>query len=329
MGSYSRISAMVLATFVSAGAVSAQEAAPKDLPARVELFSIPTLTLSDSQFLSGDQNAKAAVVTGELAIAQGNGRLPVAVLMHGSGGIGGNVQYWKRLFNAAGISTFVIDGVTGRGFTGVGDKQASLGRLNFILDIYKSLEILGKHPRVAPDKIVMVGFSRGGQAALYSSVERFQKLWNKSGVNFASYVVFYPDCGTTYRDDDKVSGKPIRIFHGSPDNYNPVSACKTYIARLKQAGADVQLTEYPNAEHGFDNPLGANPPVPTKADQSVRACKIRENEGAVLINEATQKPFAYTDDCVSIGPTVGFDPEATKAATAAVAEFVRSTISTK
>ncbi|HEY5793565.1 MAG TPA: dienelactone hydrolase family protein [Bosea sp. (in: a-proteobacteria)] len=323
------IKALTVAAFMAAGSVSAQEAAPKDLPARVELFAIPTLTLSDGQFLSGDANAKATTVTGELAIAQGSGRLPVAVLMHGSGGIGGNVQYWKRLFNAAGISTFVIDGVTGRGFTGVGDKQASLGRLNFILDIYRSLDILGKHPRVDPEKVVLVGFSRGGQAALYSSVERFQRLWNKSGVNFASYVVFYPDCGTTYREDDKISSKPIRIFHGSPDNYNPVSSCKAYLARLKQAGADVQLTEYPNAAHGFDNPLGANPPVPTKADQSVRECKIRENESATLINEATQKPFAYTDDCVRIGPTVGADPEATKAATIAVMDFVRSTVSAK
>lgn len=329
MGSYRRIAGLALAATMWIGGASAQEAAPKDLPARVELYAVPTLTLSDSQFLSGDANAQAAVVTGELSIAQGSGRLPVAVLMHGSGGIGGNVQYWKRLFNAAGISTFVIDGVTGRGFTGVGDKQASLGRLNFILDIYRSLEILGKHPRVDPGKVVMVGFSRGGQAALYSSVERFQKLWNKSGLNFASYVVFYPDCGTTYRDDDKVAGKPIRIFHGSPDNYNPVSSCKAYLARLKQAGADVELTEYPNAEHGFDNPLGANPPVPTKADQSVRACKIRENESAILVNEATQKPFAYTDDCVSIGPTVGFNPEATRAATAAVLDFVRSSVGTK
>ena len=71
--------------------------------------------------------------------------------MHGSGGIGGNIGYWKRQLNAMGVSTFVIDGMTGRGLTGVGDKQATLGRLNFILDIYRSLEILAKHPRVDPN----------------------------------------------------------------------------------------------------------------------------------------------------------------------------------
>jgi hypothetical protein len=91
----------------------------------------------------------------------------------------------------------------------------------------------------------------------------------------------------------------------------------------------VQLTEYPNAPHGFDNPLGANPPVPTKADQSVRDCKIREDDNAILINEATNARFTYTDECVRIGPIVGADPEATQAATAAVTEFVRSVVAAK
>jgi dienelactone hydrolase len=325
----SLLAAMAVSLSSMAGAALAQVVAPKDLPARAELYPITTLTLSDSQFLSGDANAKPAVVTGELSLVPGTGRGPVVVLMHGSGGIGGNVQYWKRILNGAGISTFIIDGMTGRGFTGVGDKQASLGRLNFILDVYRSLDILARHPRIDPERIVMMGFSRGGQAALYSSVDRFQKLWNKSGVNFASYVVFYPDCGTTYRDDGKVSARPIRIFHGTPDNYNPVASCKAYIERLKQAGADVQLTEYANAPHGFDNPLGANPPMPTKADQSVRACKIREDANAILVNDATQKPFTYNDECVSIGPTVGFDPEATQAVTSAVLAFLQSTLTVK
>jgi Acetyl xylan esterase (AXE1) len=89
-----------------------------------------------------------------------------------------------------GISTFVIDGFTGRGLTVVGPNQALLGRLNLIVDIYRSLDILAQHPRVDPDRIVLMGFSRGGQAALYASLDRFNKLWNKSGVQFAGYIPF-------------------------------------------------------------------------------------------------------------------------------------------
>ncbi len=155
---------------------------PKEIASRVELHAIPTLTLSDQQFLTGDANGKPVTVAGEFRIAQGTGRLPVVVLMHGSSGVGPNIEPWVHQFNAMGISTFVIDGFSGRGLTAVGPNQALLGRLNLILDIYRSLDILAKHPRVDPDRIVLMGFSRGGQAALYASLDRFNRLWNKSGV---------------------------------------------------------------------------------------------------------------------------------------------------
>jgi len=322
-----RLIGAAAAVCVLAATASAQST--KDMPPRVELHAFPSLTISDSQFLAGDDKGKDVTLTGALSIAQGSGRLPVAVLMHGSGGIGGNIEHWKRQLHAVGISTFIIDGLTGRGLMRVGDNQAALGRLNFILDSYRALDLLAKHPRVDPNKIVMMGFSRGGQAALYSSVSRFQKLWNRSGAEFAAYVVFYPDCATTYRNDSEVAKRPIRIFHGTPDDYNPVASCKAFVGRLKAQGADVQLTEYPNAPHGFDNPLGANPPAPARADQSVRECRIREDENAALINEATKASFSYGDACVRTGPTVGADPEATRAATAAVIDFVTSAVGSR
>ena len=279
----------------------AEGLASKDMAARLELHPFQTVTLSDQKFLMGDESdAKPTTLGGELSIAQGSGRLPLVVLMHGSGGAGGNIEHWKRRLNAMGVSTFAIDGMTGRGFTGVGANQASLGRLNFIMDIYRALDVLAKHPRVDPERIALMGFSRGGQAALYASVERFQRMWNKSGAQFAAYVAFYPDCATTYRDDAALVAKPIRIFHGTPDDYNPVASCKAFLARLKDAKADVELTEYPNAQHGFDNPLAANPARPAATDQSVRECRIRERDNGVLVNEATQQPFTYKDECVRV-----------------------------
>ncbi len=312
---------------LAASAATAQTSAPRDLPAHVELHPYQSLTIPDQQFLVGARDGGAPVtIAGELSIAQGTGRLPAVVLMHGSGGIGGNVPYWTRHLNGMGVSTFVIDGMTGRGLTGVGSDQAKLGRLNFIIDIYRALDILAKHPRVDPDRIALMGFSRGGQGALYASLERFHRLWNASGARFAAYVAFYPDCATAYREDTAVVGRPIRVFHGAPDDYNPVATCKAYVARLREAGADVELTKYPDAPHGFDNPLGANPARPAARDQSVRECGIREGDGGVLINRATDAPFTYGDACVRLGPHVGHDPEAARAATAAVTGFLQSVL---
>ena len=298
---------------------------PKDVAARTEIYAIPSLTISDQQFLTGDSDGKQVTVAGEFRIAQGSGRLPVVVMMHGSSGVGPNIEPWSHQFNAMGISTFVIDGFSGRGLTAVGPNQALLGRLNFIVDIYRSLEILAKHPRVDPDRIVLMGFSRGGQAALYASLDRFHKLWNKSGAQFAAYIPFYPDCSTTYATDTETVARPIRIFHGTPDDYNPVASCKAYLARLQQAKRDAVLTEYPDSEHGFDAGLLGLSTVAVSANaQSARNCRLREGEGGVLMNDDTKEPFTYKDACISLNPHVGGNPATAQEARKAVSEFLQA-----
>jgi Dienelactone hydrolase and related enzymes len=303
----------------------AQDPALAQYASRVEIYSIPTLTISDADFLKGDaSHGKRVAVGGELRVAQGRGRTPAVVLVHGSSGVGPNVELWVRDLNAMGISTFVIDGFTGRGLTVVGPDQALLGRLNLVLDAYRALDILAKHPRIDASRIVMMGFSRGGQATLFASVKRFNELWNTSGVEFAAHIPFYPDCSTTYLRDTELTRHPVRIFHGTPDDYNPVASCRAYVERLKAAGNDVELTEYPNAQHAFDNPLGAATPAVSRNAQTVRNCRIREEAPGDLVNTATRQRFQYGDACVERDPHTGRDPEATAAARRAVAEFLRS-----
>jgi len=275
--------------------------------------------------LTGDSNGKQVNVAGELRIAQGTGKLPVVVLMHGSSGVGANIEPWTHQFNSMGISTFVIDGFSGRGLTAVGPNQAQLGRLNFIVDIYRSLEILARHPRVDPDRIVLMGFSRGGQAALYASLDRFHRLWNKSGTQFAAYIPFYPDCSTSYATDTEIADRPIRIFHGTPDDYNPVASCKAYLARLTETKRDVTLTEYPDSEHGFDAGLLGVKAIAVSANaQTVRNCRIKEGEGGVLMNDDTKAPFSYKDDCVALNPHVGGNPATAQQARKAVSDFLQT-----
>ena len=245
----------VLSISAAAASLAIADPASNDLAARTELHAIETLTLSDTQFLKGDTNGKATTTSGEFRIAAGSGRLPVVVLQHGSGGLGANIEMWERELNATGVSTFALDGFTGRGLTQVSTDQALLGRLNFILDIYRALDVLAKHPRVDSQRIALMGFSRGGQAALYASLTRFHKMWNRSGIEFAAYIPFYPDCATTYISDTDVADRPIRIFGGTRDDFDPIALCKAYVERLKAAGRDVEVTEYPNAPHAFDIPL--------------------------------------------------------------------------
>src|SRR5262249_47658597 len=301
-------------------------AAPRwgDMPGRTALHWSDTLRPPYAQFLPGAANGWARATCGQLRIAKGSGRLPLVVLQHGSGGMAANVEMWAREFNAMGVSTFALDGFTGRGLAQVSTNQALLGRLNFILDIYRALDVLAKHPRVDAQEIVLMGFSRGGQAALYASLKRFHKMWNRSGIEFAAYIPFYPDCATTFVSDTDVADRPIRIFGGTQDDYNPIALCKVYVERLTAAGRNVKLTEYPNASHAFDNPLGPVPAAVAANGQTVRHCVIREEPAGLLINASTREPFTYKDPCVELNPHVGYDVAATEAAKASIKEFLKT-----
>ena len=43
---------------------------PKDIASRVEIYAIPSVTISDQQFLTGDANGKQVTVAGEFRIAR-------------------------------------------------------------------------------------------------------------------------------------------------------------------------------------------------------------------------------------------------------------------
>ena len=296
----------------------------KDLASRTELRAVETLTLTDQQFLTGDKNGKAVSISGELRIPQGTtARLPVVILQHGSGGLNGGHELWAKTFNEMKIASFRVDSFSGRGIVSTSTDQALLGRLNMILDAYRAFDVLANHPRIDPARIAIMGFSRGGQSALSSSMKRFQKTWNPRA-DFAAYIPFYASCSTTFVGDADLSQHPIRQFHGAADDYVPVAQCRPYFERLRVAGRDVQLTEYPDAHHSFDNPLGNKTPTISKGSQSVRACKLKEEPLGTIINAETGQPFTYKDPCVQTDPHTGYNEPAANATRKAVKDFVRS-----
>jgi len=311
---------------LAAAAVAAPSALAEpslnDLAARIEIRPVESLTLSDSQFLTGDKNATPVALAGELRIPRGPaGRLPAVVLLHGSGGANGGHEFWTKHFNEMGIASFLLDSFSGRGITSTSTNQALLGRLNMVLDAYRAFDVLAVHPRIDPTRIAVMGFSRGGQSALYSSMRRFQQLWNPRAV-FALHLPLYASCTTTFIGDTDVTG-PIRQHHGQADDYVTVAPCRPYFERLRAAGRDAQLFEYPDAHHSYDNPLGAKTPTVSKGSQSTRACTLKEEPLGTIINVATGQPFTYKDPCVETDPRTGYNEAAANATRKAVKDQLR------
>jgi len=295
--------------------------------ARMEVIPFESLTLTDQEFLAGHEDGKPVTVAGELRLPRaGTERFPLVILLHPSGGIGGAVMDWEQYFLSMGVATFVIDSFTGRGIVSTMNDQSQLGRLAQTEDAYRALARLAKHPRIDASRVMLIGFSRGGQNALYASMTRFQRMHASAPApDFAAYVAFYPDCSTRYLQDEDLAGKPVRIFHGSADNYDPVAPCRAYVERLKAKGKDVQLTEYPGANHIFD--ARAFKQLTTLAQaQTVRHCELEEAEDGQILDSKTKQPFSYNDPCVERGPTIGYDESAATQARLAVADLVKVTL---
>jgi dienelactone hydrolase len=289
--------------------------------ARIEIHSLDTETPTDYQFLTGAQGSPLARFGAELRLPAGPTRVPAVVLLHGSAGIGVNVNRWADELNGLGVGAFLVDSFTGRGIVQTVTDQSQLSSLAMIMDAYRGLAILSKHSAIDPSRIAVMGFSKGGFAALYASLKRFQRMYGSTGLGFAAYVPFYPACNTMYLEDEQVSGRPIRIFHGAEDNYVPVEPCRKYVQRLRRAGADVQLTEYAGAQHAFDNPLYS--PHRSLPDAIITGdCVRQERTVGAIINVATGETFRWTDTCVKRGGTVGYDAAATAAATIEVKSFL-------
>jgi dienelactone hydrolase len=289
--------------------------------ARIEIHAIQTMTLTDEEFLAGNKNGKPAIIGGELQLPPGNGRFPAVVLVHGSSGAGAREDYWSQELNGIGVAAFVLDSFTGRGIVEMQTDQSQMGSLSMIGDAYRVLAILSKHPRIDPSRIALMGFSKGGYVALNASLKRFQRMYAPPSVEFSAYIPFYATCFTSYIDEDQVSDRPIRMFHGTADDYVPADSCRQYVKRLQGLGKDIQRTEYTGARHAFDNPL--LPPVRQLPDAQIRSrrCLLEERPGGQIVNSETKQPFTFSDPCIERGATVGHDPKATAAATKAVKEF--------
>ncbi len=294
----------------------------RGLTIRTEIHSFDTTTLSDKAFLAGATGTPARIA-GELRLPGDLERYPAVILIHGSGGVTANVDYWARELHTIGVAAFIVDCFTGRGIVETVTDQTRIGSLTMIIDAYRALDHLAQHRNIDPNRIALMGFSKGGFATIYAAMTRFQKTYGPTKAKFAAYIPFYPACGTRYIEDENTVDAPIRIFHGAADDYVAIDPCRKYVARLRAAGRNVELTEFPGANHVFDNPLYM-PHVDVVNPLVAGFCEREERTPGEIVNVATGKPFTWNDPCVRHKATVGYDAAATAKTTELLKDFLRT-----
>jgi dienelactone hydrolase len=260
--------------------------------------------------------------------AQGAGsaaKVPAMVIVHGSSGVLRNDWDWAQRLNALGIATFVIDNFTGRGVKETATDQSILSPAADVAGALAALSLLATHPAIDPKRIGVIGFSRGGSAAINSALEPFRQAVIGGDLRFAAHVALYPGCAVPYVAK-RLDGSPILMLLGGKDDYTPASLCLDYAEKLRATGAPVKVTVYPDANHGFDS--GAPPrfrPEPTV----LRNChgQIDLDRGIVTSERDGQsatgkEALAELKACTEHGVTVGGDAEAREKAPRDVADFL-------
>jgi dienelactone hydrolase len=276
--------------------------------------------------------APAVTVTGTLVVpASAETRLPAMVIAHGSGGIlPGREDAWAARLNGLGIATFVVDSFTPRGLASTARDQSRLSTMANLADALSALRFVASHPRIDPARIGVMGFSRGGQVALYSSLDPLRRAVVGNDLKFATHVALYPSCSIPYHAR-QVSGAPILMLLGGADDYTPAAACHAYAAWFSGNGAPVEVIIYEGAHHDFDIPQA---PRFLPNLQSARDCKaeVDVDSGAVHrldTDELLREPAAiaaYFRACMQRGATMGGDPAALALAERDVATFLRRTL---
>lgn len=291
-----------------------------------EFVSFPGLTFPGEifkPFLPPAADGLPAQTSAILTLPPVNERVPAVVLVHGCGGVSPGQHAWAGVLRRMGVATLIVDSFRNRDVREVCTGRQFVNAASVVADAFHALDFLSEHPRIDSSRIAILGASFGGRAALWTSNNRVRQRYHKGTARFAAHLAFYPaSCYVTLADENDVSGAPIRVFHGTADDWTPIGACRAYVDRLRQAGRDAILVEYVGARHSFDVPAS---PTVRKLPQALNPanCALIERDGKV-IDPATGGEWNYLATCLSKGASVGYDADAHRKAIDDVTSFLRT-----
>jgi dienelactone hydrolase len=278
--------------------------------------------------LSRRSPSPKTTIVGSLSLPDGAAKVPAMVLAHGSGGVSdGREGRWAGRLKDLGIAAFVVDSFGPRGIRETATDQSQLSPAANVADALAALKLLATHPRIDAARIGVMGFSRGGQVAIYTALEPLRRGVIDDDLRFAVHIPFYPPCNTLFVAD-RVTGAPLLFMLGASDDYTPAIACPRYVEWFRSKGAAADSILYADAQHGFD---GTARVQFLNTLQTARNCDARYDieRGTLQRNDtgevlrSTEAIGAYYRSCGSRGASIGGNHQATQKAAADLAAYLK------
>lgn len=201
--------------------------------------SAATITFKSSSTYAGKQ----VQLTGDLR-TPGRGKAPLAILLHGCGGlqpaVAKSLRSHASALRSAGFATLILDSFTPRGISGgwvcARDSRLASAQAYRQRDVKDAVAYLASNEKIDRSKVFVVGQSNGGSVS--------SLLANRPFKGLRGAVAFYPWCGAVPRSPRV----PLLVLSGEADDWTPPKVCKS----RDKPGGNLTVVTYPNAVHSFD-----------------------------------------------------------------------------
>lgn len=277
-------------------------------------------------FPSADAAGNVQDLRGVLWLPAGPARGAV-VLVHGSGGWSDHREgHHGRALSAAGFAALAIDAFGPRGFAQSADNQALLSQVQMARDAFAARRFLVEKG-FAPERIAVMGFSKGGGAVLLTADRTFLP---EEADRFALAIAFYPACNAKPRVPKPAS--LIFMALGEKDNLTGVKPCEELASGFQKAGGTITIKVYPDASHAFDGDPARTAMINLRFMENYLDCNFDiEEDGQISFGGKTYGPYESSFEamradmrktCVKNGAFIWTNPRQKEAATRDVVEFL-------
>lgn len=250
------------------------------LPKNVILFFIIVISFIYSNIIFAEVDSFIFNPTDShhtIYIPEGKGPFPAILLLHASGGIEKVDYEWANILKREGYIVYIIDNFTPRGYKdrkSIGWDKATTAQLSDIVPAYHYLSTL---PNVDARRIGLLGFSMGGYDTLrVMQVSGKGTIPELKTLQFKAAASFYGVCKLI--SPDATFKSSVKIFVGQHDDRATMIACENLVNQNKLNGNSFFITIYPNAQHGFDNPVF--PPIKELIDEKGEKYHVGYNKKA-------------------------------------------------